>query len=167
MLATQACPNSRHIESEQGDENGFDVPVLSSDESSLSETSLDDACDAFFDHKALEAGTLAKRPPEQLGDRRALLLESLGNVICVVRVPRAGNEGTEVWSNGIGDIQHNTSPTRLRHATGEFEGVVGGVVGHRFVEIDAEVFTKKCQARPPGGHRAHIGTVHCAKAREA
>ena len=51
MLATQACPNSRHIESEQGDENGFDVPVLSSDESSLSETSLDDACDAFFDHK--------------------------------------------------------------------------------------------------------------------
>ena len=67
MLPTQACPNSRHIESEQGDENGFDVPVLSSDESSLSGTFLDDACDAFFDHKALEAGTLAKRPPEQLG----------------------------------------------------------------------------------------------------
>ena len=167
MLATQACPNSRHIESEQGDENGFDVPVLSSDESSLSETSLYDACDAFFDHKALEAGTLAKRPPEQLGDRRALPLESLGNVIRVVRVPRAANEGTEGWPNGIGDIQHNTSPARLCHATGEFEGVVGGVVGRRFVEIDAEVFTKKCQARPPGGHRAHIGTVHCAKAREA
>ena len=36
MLATQACPNSRQIESEQGDENGFDVPVLSSDESSPS-----------------------------------------------------------------------------------------------------------------------------------
>ena len=167
MLATQACPDSRHIEREQGDENGFDVPVLSSDESSLSETSLDDACDAFFDHKALEAGTLAKRPSEQLGDRRALPLESLGNVICIVRVPRAGNEGTEVWPNGKGDIQHNTSPTRLRHATGEFEGVVGGVVGRRFVEIDAEVFTKKCQGRPPGGHRAHVGTVHGANAGEA
>ena len=104
---------------------------------------------------------------EQLGNRRALSLESLGNVICVVRVPRAGNEGTEVWSNGIGDIQHNTSPASLRHATGEFEGVVGGVVGRRFVEMDAEVFTKKCKGRPPGGHRAHVGTVHGAKAGEA
>ena len=164
MLATQACPNSRRIESEQGDENGFDVPVLSSDESSLSETSLDDACDAFFDHKALEAGTLAKRPPEQLGDRRALPLESLGNVICIVRVPRAGNEGTEVWPNGKGDIQHNTSPTRLRHTTGEFEGVVGGIVGRRFVEVDAKMFANNCQGRPPGGHRAHVGTVQRAKA---
>ena len=80
---------------------------------------------------------------------------------------RAENEGTEGWPNGIGDIQHNTSPARLCHATGEFEGVVGGVVGRRFVEIDAEVFTKKRQGRPPGGHRAHVGTVHGAKAGEA
>ena len=104
VLATQACPNSRQIESEQGDENGFDVPVLSSDESSLSETSLDDACDAFFDHKALEAGTLAKRPPEQLGNRRAFPFHTLGDVICAVRVPRAGDERTEVWPNGRGEI---------------------------------------------------------------
>ena len=171
MLAAQARPNSRYIvDSEQGRKNYFDVSVLSSDDgSSPSETSLDDACEAVFDCalKALAAGILAQGHLKELGNRRALPLESLGNVICIVRVPRAGNEGTEVWPNGKGDIQHNTSPTRLRHATGEFEGVVGGVVGRRFVEIDAEVFTKKCQARPPGGHRAHIGTVHCAKAREA
>ena len=171
MLATQARANPRHlVQSKQGGENYFDVPVLSSDDdSSPSETSLDDACEAIFDHttKALEACILAKRPLEQLGNRRALPFNTLGNVIRVVRVPRAGNEGTEGWPNGIGDIQHNTSPTRLRHATGEFEGVVGGVVGRRFVEIDAEVFTKKCQGRPPGGHRAHVGTVHGAKAGEA
>ena len=171
MLATQARANPRHlVQSKQGGENDFDVPVLSSDDdSSPSETSLDDACEAIFDHtaKALETGILTKRSVEQLGNRRAFPFHALGDVLCVVRVPRAGDERTEVWPDGIGEIQHNPSPTRLRHATGEFEGVVGGVVGRRFVEIDAEVFTKKCQARPPGGHRAHIGTVHCAKAREA
>ena len=164
MLATQARANPRHlVQSKQGGENYFDVPVLSSDDdSSPSETSLDDACEAIFDHtaKALEAGISTKRPLEQLGNRRALPFNTLGNVIRVVRVPRAENEGTEGWPNGIGDIQHNTSPTRLRHATGEFEGVIGGVVGRRFVEIDAKVFTKKCQGRPPGGHRAHVGTIH-------
>ena len=164
MLATQARANPRHlVQSKQGGENYFDVPVLSSDDdSSPSETSLDDACEAIFDHtaKALETGILTKRPVEQLGNRRALPFNTLGNVIRVVRVPRAENEGTEGWPNGIGDIQHNTSPTRLRHATGEFEGVIGGVVGRRFVEIDAKVFTKKCQGRPPGGHRAHVGTIH-------
>ena len=171
MLATQARANPRHlVQSKQGGENYFDVPVLpSDDDSSPSETSLDDACEAIFGHtaKALETGILTKRPVEQLGNRRALPFKTLGNVICVVRVHGVGNKRTEVWPDGIGDIQHNTSPASLRHATGEFEGVVGGVVGRRFVEIDAEVFTKKCQARPPGGHRAHIGTVHCAKAREA
>ena len=171
MLATQARANPRHlVQSKQGGENYFDVPVLSSDDdSSPSETSLDDACEAIFDHtaKALETGILTKRPLEQLGNRRALPFKTLGNVICVVRVLGAGNKRTEVWPDGIGDIQHNTSPARLRHATGEFEGVVGGVVGRRFVEIDAEVFTKKCQGRPPGGHRAHVGTVHGAKAGEA
>ena len=171
MLAAQARPNSRYmVKGKQGDEDCFNVSLLSSDDdSSPSETSLDDACEAIFDHttKALEACILAKRPLEQLGNRRALPFNTLGNVIRVVRVPRAENEGTEGWPNGIGDIQHNTSPASLRHATGEFEGVVGGVVGRSFVEIDAEVFTKKCQARPPGGHRAHIGTVHWAKAREA
>ena len=168
MPATQACPNSRHmIESEQGGENCFHMPVLSSDdESSPSETSLDDACEAIFDHtaKALETGILTKRPLEQLGNRRALPFDTLGNVICVVRVLGAGNKRTEVWPDGIGDIQHNTSPARLRHATGEFEGVVGGVVGRRFVEMDAKVFTKKCQGRPPGGHRAHVGTIHSTEA---
>ena len=171
MLATQARANPRHlVQSKQGGENDFDVPVLSSDDdSSPSETSLDDACEAIFDHtaKALETGISTKRPLEQLGNRRALPFNTLGNVICVVRVLGAGNKRTEVWPDGIGDIQHNTSPARLCHATGEFEGVVGGVVGRRFVEIDAEVFTKKCQARPPGEHRAYVGTVHCAKAREA
>ena len=171
MLATQARANPRHlVQSKQGGENYFDVPVLSSDDdSSPSETSLDDACEAIFDHtaKALETGILTKRPLEQLGNRRALPFNTLGNVICVVRVLGAGNKRTEVWPDGIGDIQHNTSPARLCHATGEFEGVVGGVVGRRFVEIDAEVFTKKCQGRPPGGHRAHVGTVHGAKAGEA
>ena len=173
MLATQARANPRHlVQSKQGGENYFDVPVLSSDDdSSPSETSLDDACEAIFifDHtaKALETGILTKRPVEQLGNRRALPFKTLVNVICVVRVLGAGNKRTEVWPDGIGDIQHNTSPARLRHATGEFEGVVGGVVGRRFVEIDAEVFTKKCQGRPPGGHRAHVGTVHRAKARQA
>ena len=170
MLAAQARPNSRYIaESQQGRNSDFDVSVLSSDDgSSPSETSLDDACEAVFDcaPKALAAGILAQGHLKQLGNRRALPLESLGNVICVVRVPRAGNERTEVWANGIGDIQHNTSPASLRHATGEFEGVVGGVVGRRFVEIDADVFTNKCQGRPPGGHRAHVGTVHGAKAGE-
>ena len=168
MLATQARANPRHlVQSKQGGENYFDVPVLSSDDdSSPSETSLDDACEAIFDHttKALEACILAKRPLEQFGNRRALPPESLGNVIRVVRVPRAENEGTEGWPNGIGDIQHNTSPARLCHATGEFEGVIGGVVGRRFVEIDAKVFTKKCQGRPPGGHRAHVGTIHGTEA---
>ena len=171
MLATQARPNSRYmVAREQGGQNDFNVPVLSSDdESSPSGTSLDDACEAIFDHtaKALETGILTKRPVEQLGNRRALPFKTLGNVICVVRVLGAGNKRTEVWPDGIGDIQHNTSPARLRHATGEFEGVVGGVVGRRFVEIDAKVFTKKCQGRPPGGHRAHVGTVHGAKAGEA
>ena len=171
MLATQARANPRHlVQSKQGGENYFDVPVLSSDDdSSPSETSLDDACEAVFDcaPKALAAGILAQGHLKQLGNRRALPLESLGNVIRVVRVPRAENEGTEGWPNGIGDIQHNTSPARLRHATGEFEGVIGGVVGRRFVEIDAEVFTKKCQGRPPGGHRAHVGTAHRAKSGQA
>ena len=171
MLATQARANPRHlVQSKQGGENYFDVPVLSSDDdSSPSETSLDDACEAIFDHtaKALETGISTKRPLEQLGNRRALPFNTLGNVICVVRVLGAGNKRTEVWPDGIGDIQHNTSPASLRHATGEFEGVVGGVVGRRFVEIDAEVFTKKCQGRPPGGHRAHVGTVHGVKAGEA
>ena len=166
MLATQARANPRHlVQSKQGGEN--DVPVLSSDDdSSPSETSLDDACEAIFDHtaKALETGILTKRPLEQLGNRRALPFNTLGNVICVVRVLGAGNKRTEVWPDGIGDIQHNTSPARLRHAAGEFEGVVGGVVGRRFVEIDAEVFTKKCQGRPPGGHRAHVGTIHGTEA---
>ena len=177
MLATQARANPRHlVQSKQGGENDFDVPVLSSDDdSSPSETSLDDACEAIFDHttKALEACILAKRPVEQLGNRRpleqlgnrrALPFNTLGNVICVVRVLGAGNKRTEVWPDGIGDIQHNTSPACLRHTTGEFEGVVGGVVGRRFVEIDAEVFTKKCQGRPPGGHRAHVGTIHSTEA---
>ena len=166
MLATQARANPRHlVQSKQGGEN--DVPVLSSDDdSSPSETSLDDACEAIFDHtaKALETGILTKRPLEQLGNRRALPFNTLGNVICVVRVLGAGNKRTEVWPDGIGDIQHNTSPACLRHATGEFEGVVGGVVGRRFVEIDAKVFTKKCQGRPPGGHRAHVGTIHGTEA---
>ena len=64
---------SRHmVESEQGDENGFDVPVLSSDDSSLSETSLDDACQAIVDVPgALEASTLAdskaQRSPAKQG----------------------------------------------------------------------------------------------------
>ena len=151
MLATQARANPRHlVQSKQGGENYFDVPVLSSDDdSSPSETSLDDACEAIFDHraKALETGILSKRPLEQLGNRRALPFNTLGNVIRIVRVPRAENEGTEGWPNGIGDIQHNTSPARLCHATGEFEGVVGGVVGRLFVEINAKVFTKKCQGR--------------------
>ena len=168
MLATQARANPRHlVQSKHGGENDFDVPVLSSDDdSSPSETSLDDACEAIFDHtaKALETGILPKRPLEQLGNRRALPFNTLGNVICVVRVPRAENEGTEGWPNGIGDIQHNTSPARLCHTTGEFEGVVGGVVGRRFVEIDAKVFTQKCQGRPPGGHRAHVGTIHSTEA---
>ena len=168
MLATQARANPRHlVQSKQGGENDFDVPVLSSDDdSSPSETSLDDACEAIFDHtaKALETGILTKRPVEQLGNRRALPFNTLGNVICVVRVLGAGNKRTEVWPDGIGDIQHNTSPARLCHATGEFEGVVGGVVGRRFVEIDAKVFTKKCQGRPPGGHRAHVGTIHGTEA---
>ena len=177
MLATQARANPRHlVQSKQGGENYFDVPVLSSDDdSSPSETSLDDACEAIFDHttKALEACILAKRPVErlgnrrpleQLGNRRALPFNTLGNVIRVVRVPRAENEGTEGWPNGIRDIQHNPSPARLCHATGEFEGVIGGVVGRRFVEIDAKVFTKKCQGRPPGGHRAHVGTIHGTEA---
>ena len=166
MLATQARANPRHlVQSKQGGEN--DVPVLSSDDdSSPSETSLDEACKAVFDcaPKALAAGILAQGHLKQLGNRRALPLESLGNVIRVVRVPRAENEGTEGWPNGIGDIQHNTSPARLCHATGEFEGVIGGVVGRRFVEIDAKVFTKKCQGRPPGGHRAHVGTIHGTEA---
>ena len=54
MLAAQARPNSRYmVESEQGGKNDFDVPVLSSDDdSSPSETSLDDACEAIFDHTA-------------------------------------------------------------------------------------------------------------------
>ena len=168
MLATQARANPRHlVQSKQGGENDFDVPVLSSDDdSSPSETSLDDACEAIFDHtaKALETGILTKRPVEQLGNRRALPFNTLGNVICVVRVLGAGNKRTEVWPDGIGDIQHNTSPARLCHATGEFEGVIGGVVGRRFVEIDAKVFTKKCQGRPPGGHRAHVGTIHSTEA---
>ena len=168
MLATQARANPRHlVQSKQGGENDFDVPVLSSDDdSSPSETSLDDACEAIFDHtaKALETGILTKRPLEQLGNRRALPFDTLGNVICVVRVLGAGNKRTEVWPDGIGDIQHNTSPARLCHATGEFEGVVGGVVGRRFVEMDAKVFTKKCQGRPPGGHRAHVGTIHSTEA---
>ena len=168
MLAAQARPNSRHVvKSEQGGQHYFNVPVLSSDDdSSPSETSLDDACEAIFDHtaKALETGILTKRPVEQLGNRRALPFNTLGNVICVVRVLGAGNKRTEVWPDGIGDIQHNTSPARLCHATGEFEGVVGGVVGRRFVEIDGKVFTEKCQGRPPGGHRAHVGTVHSTEA---
>ena len=168
MLATQARANPRHlVQSKQGGENDFDVPVLSSDDdSSPSETSLDEACEAVFDclPKALAAGILAHGHLKQLGNRRALPLESLGNVIRVVRVPRAENEGTEGWPNGIGDIQHNPSPARLCHATGEFEGVIGGVVGRRFVEIDAKVFTKKCQGRPPGGHRAHVGTIHSTEA---
>ena len=75
MLATQARANPRHlVQSKQGGEN--DVPVLSSDDYlSPSETSLDDACEAIFDHtaKALETGILTKRPVEQLGNRRALL----------------------------------------------------------------------------------------------
>ena len=168
MLAAQARPNSRYIvESEQGRKNDFDVSVLSSDdESSPSETSLDDACEAIFDvPEALAASTLAEWPREQFGNRRALPFDTLG--IYVVRVPRAGDERTEVWPNGIREIQHNPSPTRLRHAPCELEGVVCGVVGRCFVEIDAEVFTKKCQGRPPGGHRAHVGTVHGAKAGEA
>ena len=127
MLATQARANPRHlVQSKQGGENDFDVPVLSSDDdSSPSETSLDDACEAVCDcaPKALAAGILAQGHFKQLGNRRALPLESLGNVIRVVRVPRAGNEGTEGWPNGIGDIQHNTSPARLCYATGEIEGV--------------------------------------------
>ena len=168
MLATQDRPNSRHmVGSEQGGQNDFNVPVLSSDDdSSPSETSLDDACEAVFDcaPKALAAGILAQGHVKQLGNRRALPLESLGNVIRVVRVPRAENEGTEGWPNGIGDIQHNTSPARFRHATGEFEGVVGGVVGRRLVEIDGKMFTKKSQGRPPGGHRAHVRTVHSTEA---
>ena len=114
MLATQARANPRHlVQSRQGGEN--DVPVLSSDDdSSPSETSLDDACEAVFDcaPKALAAGILAQGRLEQLGNRRALPLESLGNVIRIVRVPRAGNEGAEGWPNGIGDIQHNTSPAQ-------------------------------------------------------
>ena len=168
MLATQARANPRHlVQNKQGGENDFDVPVLSSDDdSSPSETSLDEACEAIFDRtaKALEAGILAQGRLEQLGNRRALPFNTLGNVIRVVRVPRAENQGTEGWPNGTGDIQHNTSPTRLCHATGEFEGVIGGVVGRRFVEIDAKVFTKKCQGRPPGGHRAHVGTIHGTEA---
>ena len=139
MLATQARANPRHlVQSKQGGENYFDVPVPSSDDdSSPSETSLDDACEAIFDHtaKALETGISTKRPLEQLGNRRALPFNTLGNVICVVRVLGAGNKRTEVWPDGIGDIQHNTSPARLCHAKCEFEGVVGGVVGRRCVEV--------------------------------
>ena len=72
MLAAPTHPNCRDlVESEQGGKNDFDVPVLSSDDdSSPSETSLDDACEAIFDHtaKALETGILTKRPLEQLGN---------------------------------------------------------------------------------------------------
>ena len=52
MLATQARANPRHlVQSKQGAEN--DVPVLSGDDdSSPSDTSLDDACEAIVDKHA-------------------------------------------------------------------------------------------------------------------
>ena len=72
MLATQARANPRHlVQSKQGGENDFDVPVLSSDDGpSPSETSLDDACEVVFDcaPKALAAGILAPGHLKQLGD---------------------------------------------------------------------------------------------------
>ena len=66
MLATQARANPRHlVQSKQGGEN--DVPVLSSDDdSSPSETCLDDAWEAISDVPGtLAASTLAEWPREQ------------------------------------------------------------------------------------------------------
>ena len=98
MIAAQARTNSRYIvESEQGRKNDFDVSVPSSDdESSPSETSLDDACEAVFDcaPKALAAGILAQGHPKQLGNQCALSLESLGSIIRVVSLSQ-GAQGRE------------------------------------------------------------------------
>ena len=123
MLATQARANPRHlVQSKQGGENYFDVPVLSSDDdSSPSETSLDDACESFC---------LTSTPNWAQG--RIITLDlgaySKAGVGC------------------IRGVQHDPSTTRLRHTQGELIGVVGGIVGRRLVKGDAKMLAKKRKA---------------------
>ena len=144
MPSTQANPNSRYmVEGEQGGEDHFHVPVLSSDDdSNPSETSLDDACESFC---------LTSTPNWAQG--RIITLDlgaySKAGVGC------------------IRGVQHDPSTTRLRHTQGELIGVVGGIVGRRLVKGDAKMLTKKRKAWPPNRHRPDIRAVHGAKAGEA
>ena len=139
MLETRACTNTRYmVQREPRFEHDSNVSVLSSDdESTPSETTLDEICE------------LSKGSTQDLLD---FTLTQEG------RYP-------PTWFDRIGDVEHNSPPVRFGDAKGEFEGVVGGVVGRGFVPVDVKMLAERFHTMTLRGDRFHIGTLHCAEAR--
>jgi len=145
MPETQSCTNTRYmVERKQRFENDSDVSVLSSDnESTPSETTLDDICESLEGPLQDLSDILGGEPPSSQIVGRYLPIR---------------------FSN-IGGIQHNSSSIGFGYTMGKFPGVISSIVSRNTIPFDVEMIAERFHTMPLRGDGFHIGTLHCTEAR--
>ena len=140
MLETQACTNTRYmVQREPRFETDSNVSVLSSDdESTPSETTLDDICES---------------------------LEGPGQDVLGGDLSSPEGRHLPIWFNRVGGFQHNSSSIGFCHTLGEFPGVISSIVSRNTVPFHVKMFAEGFHTMPLRRDRFHIGTLHCAEAR--
>ena len=139
MLEAQACTNTRYmVQREPRFENDSNVSVLSSDdESTPSETTLDDICESL------------EGPFQDLLDFHSC----------------EGSLRFPIGFGRVRDIQHNSSSIGFGNTIGKFPGVISSIVSRNTVPFHVKMFAEGFHTMPLRRDRFHIGTLHCAEAR--
>ena len=141
MLETRACTNTRYmVQREPRFEHDSNVSVLSSDdESTPSETTLDEICESLQ------------------GPGQDILGADFSSQTEGGHLP--------IWFNRVGGFQHNSSSIGFCHTLGEFPGVISSIVSRNTVPFRVKMFAEGFHTMPLRRDRFHIGTLHCAEAR--
>ena len=139
MHEPQTCTNTRYmVQREPRFENDSNVSVLSSDdESTPSETTLDDICESL------------EGPLQDLLDFHSC----------------EGSLRFPIGFDRVRDIQHNSSSIGFGNTMGKFQGVIGSVMGGNIIPLNTEVFTKAPHIMSFRGDGFHIGTLQSTEAR--
>ena len=137
MLEPQTCANTGYmVEREPRFEVDFNVSVLSSnDESTPSETTLDDCCESIEGHVQ-----------DIIGDS----FES---------------RDLPFRFDCIRNIEHNSSPISTGYTISKFEGIVGSIMSSTIAPLNVEMVTNASHVVSFRGDSPHIRTLHGTETR--